>query len=484
MARAVFRCDASPRIGAGHVMRCIVFADALAWAGWSVTFVTRPETLGVVPALKSRSESIRLVAGNDDDACEPADVAIVDHYGLDAVFERRLSKTSSQIVVFDDLADRDHACDILVDPTPGRGADAYTAHVPPSARLLLGPEYALVRADWRRKSHESRQRLAQVGPVGRILVMMGATDPLDTTSRVLAALSRTKLECAVDVVLGAGAPYAAHVRDALGPRMRLHVDPPNLTELAAQADLAIGAAGSSSFERAVLGLPAILVAFAENQKFIAAAFAERRGACVVPLATLDDADAMAAIIADLAADGPGRAAMSQAAAALSDGRGALRLLTEIAGGSILLDGARVRLRVAETADEAGLLSLQSEPDLRRYFHNPAVPSEAEHRAWLQRTLADGERLLMIVEVAGAAAGMLRLDRQSEGGRPVYGVSIATASAFQRRGVGGAALALARRLAPAAAFEATVSPQNVRSATLFRRAGYRQVGPDLFRSEAA
>src|SRR3712207_4321933 len=119
---ALFRCDASARIGIGHVMRSLAFADTLAWAGWTCVFATRRETLAAAPALREKG-----YAAHDPDQLEgfAADIAIVDHYGLDAFYERRLRRNCSRVAVFDDLADRDHACTILVDPTPGRRVEDY-----------------------------------------------------------------------------------------------------------------------------------------------------------------------------------------------------------------------------------------------------------------------------------------------------------------------------------------------------------------------
>jgi UDP-2,4-diacetamido-2,4,6-trideoxy-beta-L-altropyranose hydrolase len=464
-------------------MRCLAFAETLVWAGWSAMFATRRESLSAVPALSASGHDIRLI---DDDgsveAGEATALAVVDHYGLDAAFERRLATSGRTLVVLDDVADRAHACDILLDPTPGRQAADYAPYVPASARLLLGANHALLRRNWMANRQGARTRLAAGGPVERIIVSMGATDPGDTTSRVLAALSISGVKAHVDVVMGAGAPHLANVAALAGPGITLHVDPPDLPGLAAMADLAIGAPGSSSFERALLGLPAVLIANADNQRFVAAAFAAAGAADVVPPALIDDAGALGARIAALARDGEKRARMSQAAASLSDGRGAMRLLAAVAGEAAAEDGLKVRLRLAETEDGAWLFDLQREPETRRYFRNPAPPSAEEHWVWMRRTLDNPDVLLAIVEAGGVRAGMIRLDRKlCEAGRSVHEVSIAVDPRWHRRGVGAAALALARRLAPGARLEATVLPANLASMRLFERAGYRPLGDNVFRS---
>lgn len=481
--RVLIRCDASVELGAGHTMRCLAFAEALAWAGWSVTFITRRNTLAVVPALSASGFSIRTI---DDEEKVPVDdeirLVVVDHYGLDADFERTLARPGRTVMVIDDLANRPHVCDILVDSTPFRAPGDYARQVSSSARLLLGPSYVLVRAQWRAARARARARLALGRPVERIIVSMGATDPGDTTSRVVAALASSGFKAHVDVVLGAGAPHRELVGKLIGPRMTLHVDPDDLPALAARADLAIGASGSSSFERATLGLPTVLIPNAGNQRFVAAAFAAIGAAEVLPASLLDDPAALGARIASLAADGARRAAMSQAAAAIADGRGTMRLLVEIGGQIAAKDGAGVRLRLAEPEDETWLLKLQRQPATRRYFRHPSLPDPEQHRTWMARTFDDSRVLLAIVEVDGSPAGMIRLDRKGTNDhKPAFDVSVAIDPIRHRRGIGAATLALVRRLAPGAVLDATVLPANMASLQLFQRAGFHPVGDQLFRS---
>jgi spore coat polysaccharide biosynthesis predicted glycosyltransferase SpsG/RimJ/RimL family protein N-acetyltransferase len=386
-------------------------------------------------------------------------------------------------VVFDDLADRPHDCSVLVDPTPGRALQDYRSLVNGSCRLLLGPKHAILRSWWSEHRAATRSRLANQGPVGRILVSMGGTDPDNATARVMAAVARSGMDVQVAVVLGAGSPHIEMVKKALRPNMTLHVDPEHLVDLCAKADLAIGAPGTSSFERAVLGLPAILVPLADNQRFIAAAFAASGAAEILPVEILDDADAFGGRIAALAHDPERRHIMSQRAASVTDGRGRQRLLLAIAGEAVSRPGRVTRLRLAEPEDEGWLLDLQRQEPTRRYALNPSIPSACEHAAWFVRVLDDTSRLLAIIEVDGASTGMLRLDRGSAA-EPSFEISIAVDSARHGEGIGAAALALARRLAPSADLVATVKPENRPSLALFAAAGYRPDGDNRYRCRAA
>ncbi len=477
-ARALFRCEASPAMGGGHIMRCLAFAETLCWAGWQVAFSTGPESRATVPALDPARYDILPPAANDDDPSTR--LVVFDNYELDAVDERGFAAANRLLVALDDLADRQHACAVLVDPSPGRLTADYAALVPADCRLLLGPRYALLGKRWRAEAVASQTRRESGGPVRRILVSMGATDPTDATSRVLDALDHSGLAAEIDVVLGVAAPHRREVERRIGNRIRLHVQPDDIVALVAAADLAIGAPGSSTFERAVLGLPSLLIPTATNQMRMAEGLAAAGAAVLAAPGLLADAAALGHKIAMLASDATRLRGISRTSVALGDGRGTLRLLAAIAGTRMASDGAMLRLRLAEASDEAWLLDLQCAPGIRRFTRNPALPSSTEHASWLTRALADPERMLCIVERDGESAAMVRLDRLAVS--PLFEVSIAVHPSMHRRGVGGAALALLRRLAPGATLDAAVHAANTASQALFKAAGYTRIAETMWRSE--
>ncbi len=171
--------------------------------------------------------------------------------------------------------------------------------------------------------------------------------------------------------------------------------------------------------------------------------------------------------------------MAKAASALVDGRGTRRVLTALFGGAAARGGATVRLRLADAADEAWLLELQRAPATRRHARNPAVPSADEHRRWIARVLDDLKVWLMIVEIDGEKAGMVRLDRIGQA--RCYEVSIAMHPNYQHRGIASGALGAIRRLMPGAVFEAEILPANTASIGLFRRAGFVLDAGNRYRS---
>lgn len=175
--------------------------------------------------------------------------------------------------------------------------------------------------------------------------------------------------------------------------------------------------------------------------------------------------------------------MSHAAAAMTDGRGAQRLLAAVVGCTRTAGGGEIALRLAETSDSDWLLELQRMPQTRRFARQATVPSAAEHTRWMEATLANPDRLLMIVVSGENQLGMLRLDRV-HGDPPAYEISIAINPVWHRHGIGLATLTLARQLAPGADLLATVLSGNEASVALFEAAGYRFESPERLRSRAA
>jgi len=335
--RVAVRVDASTRIGTGHVMRCLTLASALRERGARVTFLTREARDGAAKAIAARRfpyvtlpaqsgfEDTWLGASEGFDASSSADAlaglapldwVIVDHYGLGAAWERVARAHAERLFVIDDLADRPHLCDVLLDTTwrPEGARDRYAALVPPRARRLEGPAYALLRPEFNRAERRVRD-----GAVGRIAVFFGGADPHDLTGRTLDALGGDPALAAleVDVVAGAANPRAHALAERASETVHVHVDTPRIAEIFAGADLAVGAAGTASWERAWLGLPALVASVADNQRGVAAALAAAGAA--VDLGWHEDLGVarIREALLRACADAPAIRAMSERALAMS-----------------------------------------------------------------------------------------------------------------------------------------------------------------------
>ena len=196
------------------------------------------------------------------------DWLVVDHYALDARWESLLRKSAKRLMVIDDLADRMHDCDILLDQNYYADMDSrYTGKVPTDCRLLLGPHYALLRDEFRQWRKQVKPR---TGPVKKILVFFGGVDADNFTGltiEALAGLGSCGLQ--IDVVIGAQHPYREQIESACSEYMfSCYVQTNRMAEFMAKADLAIGAGGSATWERCCLGLPAIVFSLADNQRDI------------------------------------------------------------------------------------------------------------------------------------------------------------------------------------------------------------------------
>ena len=298
--RVVFRVDASLQMGTGHVMRCLTLAEVFKVNGANVEFISRKHEGNLIDKIRSSGFNVFelglmaekeiddklfhshwLETTQQQDARDCADVLqetkvdwlVVDHYGIDEDWQKGLRMYYDKLMIIDDLADRKHNCDILLDQSFGRQQEDYRLLVPKSCELLLGSQYALLRpefAEWRQYSIERRKN-----PVFKeLLINMGGADTDNFTEQVLKELKECDLpsDIKITVVMGETAPHLESVRnsvDTLPYKTEVKVDIDNMAEIMANADIAIGAAGSTTWERCCLGLPTIQVIIAKNQEFSA-----------------------------------------------------------------------------------------------------------------------------------------------------------------------------------------------------------------------
>lgn len=334
--RILFFADAGASVGGGHVMRCLTLAEALIRAGAVCGFVATPEAETVLRAFAG-SEIARWPIPADEVGPCVAAVAerarawgaagvVLDHYGAGLAQERTLKATGAGLLALDDLR-RAHDADLVLDPTLGRTPADYTGQA-----ALTGAAFALVRPAFAERraglSPEGRRR-----PVRRILVSLGLTDVGAITARVARALSAGLVEQTLEIVVGAAAPSlpalrAQAERDA---RLQVHVDVREMAALAAEADLAIGAGGSSAWERCCLGLPSLILVLAENQRINTQALAAA-GAGLMLDAAVPGFDLRLVEAVDRLIDDPAlRERLSRSSAALCDGLGAERAAAAVLG---------------------------------------------------------------------------------------------------------------------------------------------------------
>jgi UDP-2,4-diacetamido-2,4,6-trideoxy-beta-L-altropyranose hydrolase len=340
----VVRADASSEIGTGHVLRNLGLADELRARGHTVLFVCSSAPGHLIELVRSRgyrcealppgidiSEDARLTTAAATRLGRPVDWLIVDHYGLDARWEQIARRVARRLFVIDDLADRPHEGDVLLDSAHDESvADLYRRLVPPTTKLLLGPRYILLRREFFSRPHAPRLPAA----VRRILVTFGGNDPLNMTGLALRALAQPVFApLVIDVTLGLSNPRLEEVRKQAQAiaNVTVYVQHPEPSKLMAQADLCLGAGGTTTWERCYLGLPTLIVVLAENQQDFAEA-CDRLGVVrYIGRGEMLSADDLRNAVVSAMDDSSWRVASSAAGQALVDGKGISRVVNAIEG---------------------------------------------------------------------------------------------------------------------------------------------------------
>lgn len=325
-----FICEASRQIGGGHVMRCLALAHEMDRQGAKVQFAVNDEARTIAPLLQRTTFPVAGVAARNAGPhiwSDQPDIVVFDSYEIDARIERAFKRESTRILVIDDLADRPHDCDLLIDSSWGRSAADYSHLVPAHTLVLTGPEFALLRPEFAAKRPLALRRRLQGGPPRRVLVSLGLTDVGGITGRIVTSLLDALGNMYCDVIIGETAASRAPLEQIAGVdrRVILHTDPSDVAELMTNADLAIGAGGTTTWERCCLGLPTIIVVLAGNQSHVASAL-EKTGAAVTIQGVRDaDLRQLSTAFTALVEDSAAREAMTNASAKLVDGIGTHRV---------------------------------------------------------------------------------------------------------------------------------------------------------------
>lgn len=354
--KIALRVDASEKIGTGHFMRCLALANTLSEEGCTLHFVSRSLPYHLQVEVKSRGFGLTILGGVTDDQLRGElfhsewlgvsqsqdavgtidalkgviwDWLIVDHYSLDCFWERKLRSSVKKILAIDDIADRNHDCDVLVDQNLYADMRTrYLGKVSPDCLLLLGPKYALLRKEFKRMRIQVSPR---IGKIKKILVFFGGVDSENCTGASIRVLSELMLpEVHVDVVIGAQHPSRNQIEtECIKYGFDFYIQTDRMAELMAAADLAIGAGGSACWERCCLGLPSMLVSLAANQINIAKTLDELKAAKYLGFSVDVILSKMGSAILDLLSNSKCMEIMSNSAYSLVDGLGTERVASII-----------------------------------------------------------------------------------------------------------------------------------------------------------
>jgi UDP-2,4-diacetamido-2,4,6-trideoxy-beta-L-altropyranose hydrolase len=452
------RVDGSNQIGAGHFMRCLTLADALSRHGAKIRFVSRHMPAYFREMLDAKKYEFALLdtipdeavthevphahwlgASQQQDATDTIealsdqtwDWLVVDHYALDMGWETMLRNAARRILVIDDLADRQHDCDVLLDQN--FYADKHTRYlgkVPQECRLLLGPRYVLLRDEFRQLRDKVKSRM---GPVKRALIFFGGMDADNYTAPAIEALAGIgHYDLRVDVAIGAQHPARMEIEAAcarLG--YACHVQTPNMGELMAGADLAIGAGGTATWERCCLGLPTLTLCVAANQRKLVDDSA-LAGLIYAPTIEYEIKSGLRRHFQALL-ENPGlRTLISRRGTNTVDGRGAARILRAMGVNQI-------EMRLANESDSADLIFWRNHPSIRAVSRNHEPITAVDHARWLNEVLQDENRVLLIgCRDEQQPVGVVRFDMSVEGAE----ISIYLVPGLSEQGLGAALLASA------------------------------------------
>lgn len=429
--KVAIRVDASSLIGSGHLVRCLTLADEFRRVGADVRVVSRQCDVPLADPAYARGFSLielptvehRSDVGDGDYAewlgvlqeqdaeqtirslgPEEVDVLVVDHYGLDATWESRLSDSCGSILAIDDLANREHAADVVVDQNlRPDGAAAYGTLVPKGCRVLSGPSYALIRDEYVRARHPWHSG----GRPCRALVTIGGVDDPELIRVILEGLIdlSDQLE-AVDLVVAAPNAIGAGLGVTAGVLpLRLHGPQPHLADLMAGADISVGAGGGTTWERLCVGLPSIVTSRAENQRrgtrelgALGAVIDLGGSASLAPVDVRDAVDA-------LLSSNQERRRMHELGHALVDGYGRKRVVESI----MPTAASALTLREADPDDRGLFWMWANDRSVREQSLISEYISWETHVAWFERANGDPDVRLLVLEAGDLPVGQLRFD---------------------------------------------------------------------------
>jgi UDP-2,4-diacetamido-2,4,6-trideoxy-beta-L-altropyranose hydrolase len=480
LGKILIRADASVEIGTGHVMRCLALAQAWQGAGGEAMFAMAESTPAVEQRLRGEGFEIAPVAaapGSSEDASKllliaqkwPPRWLIVDGYQFNTQYQESVRSPSIRLLSVDDMGDcEQYNADIVLNQNLHANAERYLKHGP-NTRLLLGPRYAMLRREFVgvREWHREIPELAQ-----KILVTTGGSDPGNLAGSIVKAVERLSHELEMRVIVGGSNPHRQLIEACAmrsGKNITLEINPGNMSTLMTWADVAVSAAGSTCWEMCLLGLPAVVIETAENQRPLAVELSRRNIACHIPLESATP-EGIAQGLELLIRSKERRAQMSRNGGELVDGLGTKRVVSA-------MRAQEIKLRRTTQDDCRVLWEWANDAEVRHAsFSSAPIPWE-RHVAWFAEKVRDDRCLILIAEDSeGNPLGQIRFDVRPDGECEVD-VSVAKSV----RGYGLASELIDKGVQSAfrerrcARVHARVKPANLASLRAFEKADFKCVG---------
>ncbi len=503
----VFRTDASIYIGTGHLMRCFVLAQVLRDDGHNVLFSMRAQEGDLVDLVVSKGFLVHklinpiawkkpahdldysawLHVTEQEDAtsfCEKnrnADLVIVDHYSLNISWETQVKASlNCKVFVIDDLLRR-HSCNLLLDQTLGRKITDYNGLIPKCTKAIIGCEYAILNPYFAQVRVRNKYDPKGIIVKHKVLVSMGGIDNVNVTLSVVKELVNYGLNNfnLVTVVISPKSPFYENVIEYIANYTEFIVQVDfveNMAELMLNHTISIGSPGATSWERACIGLPSIVVPLADNQKMVCHQLTEHGAAIKVELINLNISFKEA--FSELTINYNEYKTNSLK---LCDGLGVYRTLFHINNLLVVDNNCFSNCRLANMNDIGHVYHWQRLPETRRFSLSTRTPSFVEHNLWMKNKLTSNNDFFYIIEVKTATggifpAGVVRLDKSNNS---EFLVSIFILPEYYGKGVAKSALAFIDVVHRDIIINATVLTENIASQRLFTKAGYTKLDNEHF-----
>jgi UDP-2,4-diacetamido-2,4,6-trideoxy-beta-L-altropyranose hydrolase len=484
----LIRADANLAIGTGHVMRCLALAQAWQDRCGQAVFAMADATPAVEERLRNEGFEVtrtRVPIGSAADAEQSVWLAnqhgaswvVVDGYEFGGEYQASLKRGGLKVLFIDDNGHAGHySADFVLNQNAHARADFYPSR-DAFTRLLLGPRFAMLRrefASWRGWTREIP------AVARRVLVTMGGSDPDNVTESVVRAiLAEPSLHATV--VAGGSNPHLSQLRQLVAgaqQHVQLVENVSNMPELMAQTDVAISGAGTTSLEMCFLGLPALLIVLADNQRPVAEELSRFGAAINLGEGTEVRPSTLSPCLTRLVSSQGDRKAMSERGRELVDGHGAERVVRR-------LRTSALEIRRATTADCKRLWELANDSTVRASAFSPASIPWEDHVAWFESKMQTAACHILIGEAEGAIAGQVRVDERPDGEGEL---DVSVAREFRGAGVGSRLIDLAVGEIFASTgmsrVHAYILPQNAGSRRAFENAGFREVGGEQVKGHRA
>ena len=479
----ILRADANARIGIGHLMRSLALAQTWRSLGGHAILATTGSADNLPHSVQSGEIELASLPSSYPD---PADISAVlgllqkwpkpwvccDGYDFDSGYTQLLSREARGVVVIDDRAHQKfYRADVIVNQNIF--AERLKYNCDPSARLLLGPRYALLRREFLQWANS---RGTAVDRAKRVLVSMGGGDPDNQTLKVLRSLRRLQVsDLEVKAIVGLHNPHYEQLRteaERPGPgRVELVYNPADIPSLMAWADIAISAGGSTCWELCFMGVPILVMELIDNQTGVVEGLADAGVAVNVGHFQNVTEDLLTRKIGNLLYDRDKRQSLSSSARRLVDGRGATRVCRVLRGES----EDELCLRQATIQDAALLFEWRNEPAVRASALKQNSFSFDSHLEWLKSKLESPSNVIWILECDGRSVGAIRYDRVGECAE----IDIVISAGFRGKGLGSKLLDLsaaeACRVLGVNCLVGIVKEDNPASRNAFKKSGFQEVG---------